>query len=189
MKKIEPDHISIYSLIWEKGTLFWKQREKGILREMDEDLETEMYELIIETLILHGYRHYEISNFARPGKEAVHNSKYWENREFIALGLNASSNYHGKRYKNLKKFHEYYRALDNMKRPLEAESIEVISEEEKRKMEIILGLRLLEKGIEFFQDKRVEKLLSDKLLEKKKGRLVLTRKGLLLANDVFLEFI
>ncbi len=189
IKEIKPDHISIYSLIWEEGTLFWKQREKGLIEEADNDLEALMYETIIEELTKDGYIHYEISNFAKPGKIARHNTKYWENKEFIGLGVNSSSYYNNKRYKNLKNLHKYYKMIDNKELPLDSSSIEDVDKTEREKMGIILGLRLLETGIPYFDDSRVEKLLENGLLKREKEKITLTGKGVMLANEVFVEFI
>lgn len=189
IKEIEPDHISVYSLIWEEGTLFWKQREKGTLEEIDIDLEAVMFETIIEELTKAGYIHYEISNFAKPGKKARHNSKYWENKEFIGLGVNSSSYFNNQRYKNLKNLYKYYEMIDNKAIPINKTSLENIDETEKEKMRIILGLRLLDTGTLYFNDSRVEKLIKDGLLEKKEDRMILTKKGIMLANEVFVEFI
>jgi oxygen-independent coproporphyrinogen-3 oxidase len=189
IKEIKPDHISVYSLIWEEGTLFWKQREKGTISEIDIDLEAYMYETIIEELTSEGYVHYEISNFAKPGKKARHNTKYWENREFIGLGVNSSSYFNNQRYKNHKNLYKYYRMIDNGEIPADIQSIENINEIEKEQMRIILGLRLLDTGISYFSDNRVEKLIKEGFLEKKEDRIRLTKKGIMLANDVFVEFI
>jgi len=65
LKELEPENVSIYSLIWEEGTVFWSKLQKGILSEIDQDVEAQMYEMIIEFFNENGYCHYEISNFAR----------------------------------------------------------------------------------------------------------------------------
>ena len=189
IKEISPDHISVYSLIWEEGTLFWKQRENGLIEETDIDLEARMYETIIEELTKDGYIHYEISNFAKPGKKARHNTKYWENKEFIGLGVNSSSYYNDQRYKNLKNLYKYYKMIDNKELPIDISSLENVDRAEKEKMEIILGLRLLDTGIPYFNDSRVEKLFGNGLLKKENNRIILTKKGVMLANEVFVEFI
>ena len=156
---------------------------------MDIDLEARMYETIIEELTKAGYIHYEISNFAKPGKKARHNTKYWENEEFIGLGVNSSSYYKSQRYKNLRNLYKYYKLIDNKEFPADSSSIEDIDNEEKEKMRIILGLRLLDTGTEYFDDSRVTKLIKDGLLKREKDRIMLTKKGVMLANEVFVEFI
>ncbi len=69
---MKPEHFSIYSLIWEEGTVFFEKLKKGILRETENEIEAEMFEKIIDTAEKRGYLHYEISNFCLEGKEAVH---------------------------------------------------------------------------------------------------------------------
>jgi len=87
VKKINPEHLSIYSRIWEEGTEFMELLDRGKLNPLDNDLEAEMYELIIDRLKENGYTHYEISNFAKPGFESRHNSKYWKNVDYLGVGL------------------------------------------------------------------------------------------------------
>lgn len=88
---LEPEHISFYSLQLEEGTSFFRDFEAGKLREVPDETDREMYHRGIRALREKGYRHYEISNFARPGYESRHNSKYWNMAEYVGLGLGASS--------------------------------------------------------------------------------------------------
>ncbi|WP_442879243.1 radical SAM family heme chaperone HemW [Cetobacterium sp.] len=187
--ELRPEHFSIYSLIWEEGTNFFEKLKKGELKETDNDLEASMYELIIDMAKEHGYIHYEISNFALPGKEAIHNSKYWENEEYVGVGLGASGYCDGIRYKNQVKFKDYYDNIDNEEKPI-FES-EIIDESEKEIYKYILGLRLLTKGVkaEGKYIKVCESLMKKGFLEKNKDGYILTSKGILLANDVFDEFV
>ncbi len=188
---LNPEHISIYSLIWESGTMFWHERNKGNICEVDEDLEATMYEYIIDTLTKNGYTHYEISNFCKPSYEAKHNSAYWENNEFVGIGLNSSSYYNNRRYSNKKNIYKYYEDIENKIRPINKEKIEYIDEIEKEKMRKILGLRLLKKGIKVdLRDSVISKMISNELLEiSKNNKIVLSKKGLMLSNDVFVELI
>ncbi len=88
---LEPEHISFYSLQLEEGTAFFRDFEAGKLREVPDETDREMYHRGVRALREKGYRHYEISNFARPGCESRHNSKYWNMAEYMGLGLGASS--------------------------------------------------------------------------------------------------
>ena len=194
IKELSPENISIYSLIWEEGTLFWSKLQKGILLEMDQDLEADMFEYIIDFLTDLGYIHYEISNFSKENMYGKHNIKYWENKEFIGVGLSASEYLNGIRTSNVKNFHKYYYSLKNKKKPIDEKTIEIVDEKEKEKLKSMLGLRLVKKGTEYFNNKKIENLLKDGLLEifeneEGKKRLRLTRKGILLANNVFIEFV
>lgn len=194
IKELSPENISIYSLIWEEGTLFWSKLKKGILFEMDQDLEADMFEYIIDFLTDLGYIHYEISNFSKENMYGKHNIKYWENKEFIGVGLSASEYLNGRRTSNVKNFHKYYSSLKNKRKPIDEKTIEIVDEKEKEKLKSMLGLRLVQKGTEYFNNKKIKNLLKDGLLEifenkEGKKRLRLTRKGILLANNVFIEFV
>ena len=189
--QLSPENVSIYSLIWEEGTVFWSKLQKGILSEMDQDLEAEMYEEIIDFLKKNGYVHYEISNFSKKGMGGVHNLKYWRNKEFIGAGLSAATYCKGKRYSNVRSFSKYYRCIEENIFPVDDKSIEIVDKEEEKKLKNMLGLRLTEEGTEYFEAEEVKKLLDNGLLERFDGgkRMRLTEKGILLANDVFVEFI
>jgi len=188
VEKLNPDHISIYSLIWEEGTEFMKLLDSGKLKPLDNHLEAEMYELIIERLNKMGYTHYEISNFAKPNYESKHNSKYWENVDYIGVGLGASGYYNGIRYKNNVEFDNYYENIDKSNRPILEE--EKVSKKDELENYYILGLRLLTKGVEV-EDKiyleKFKKLESEGYLIKTEKKYKLTKKGFLVANDVFVE--
>jgi oxygen-independent coproporphyrinogen-3 oxidase len=85
-----PDHVSTYGLTFEKGTRLWKQRQRGQLVPLDEETEREMYRVAMETLEAAGFEHYEISNFARPGRRSRHNQVYWANDAYFGFGLGAA---------------------------------------------------------------------------------------------------
>ena len=215
LRELKPENVSIYSLIWEEGTVFWSKLQKGILSEIDQDLEAEMYEKIIDFFEKNGYCQYEISNFARIYDKDVevykvknfedlkklqknagkHNLKYWRNKEFVGVGMSAAGYFDGERHSNVRTFRKYYASIDKDEFPVDENSIEIVDKEEKIKLERMLGLRLIQEGIEYFEDERVEKLLRDGLIEKvefEKGidtRIRLTKKGMLLANNVFIEFV
>lgn len=187
--ELRPEHFSIYSLIWEEGTPFFKKLQEGVYRETDNELEAQMFEYIIDRATEAGYIHYEISNFCIPNKEARHNSKYWENKEYLGIGLGASGYIGKKRYKNQVQFSKYYANIERGILPIfEEEIVDINAKEEYRYM---LGFRLLKRGV-VPSEKYLEKCISleKKGFLKKVGEgYVLTRKGILLANDVINEFI
>ncbi|WP_028855364.1 radical SAM family heme chaperone HemW [Psychrilyobacter atlanticus] len=188
VERISPEHISIYSLIWEEGTKFMDLLDSGKLNPLDNSLEAKMYELIIDRLKKIGYLHYEISNFAKKGYEGRHNSKYWKNVEYIGAGLGASGYYKGIRYKNEIELSDYYKKIDNTEKPLMEE--EEVSEKDRIENYYILGLRLLNEGIEAEDNLYFEKikgLCRKGYLKNEEGRYKLTPKGLMFANDVFVE--
>ena len=100
------EHISIYSLQLEEGTPLYKMRERYVLA--DDDAVADMYELVVSSMKKAGYSHYEISNFAKEGKESRHNSKYWVLDEYLGLGLAAHSDFLGKRMENTKDLQKYF---------------------------------------------------------------------------------
>lgn len=88
---LRPEHISCYGLMWEEGTLLHRLKLRGELRETDEDTYIKMYNTVCHTLAQSGYEHYEVSNFALPGRRAVHNSNYWNGTPYLGLGAGAHS--------------------------------------------------------------------------------------------------
>ncbi|HVE11857.1 MAG TPA: coproporphyrinogen-III oxidase family protein, partial [Elusimicrobiota bacterium] len=92
---LEPEHLSLYSLQVEDRTLFGKREV-----EVDEDLARAVMEESIDALAAAGYRHYEISNFAKPGKESVHNLNYWADGEYLGLGCGAAGRLGAERWQN-----------------------------------------------------------------------------------------
>ncbi len=141
--KLGAEHISIYSLQLEEGTPLYRMQEKYDLA--DDDTVADMYETVVSMMRESGYSHYEISNFAKEGKESRHNSKYWRLQEYLGLGLAAHSDFSGKRMEN----------TNDMKRYLDGGFVEnekKIPLSEREFEFIMLGLRT-SKGIsksEFF---------------------------------------
>ena len=105
--KLNSTHISVYSLIIEEGTVIEKKIKDHQLKEMDEGLERNMYWYVKDTLELNGYKHYEISNFAKEGKESKHNLNCWLQKEYIGMGTSAHSYINGVRYANSTEIEKY----------------------------------------------------------------------------------
>lgn len=103
--KLGADHISIYSLQLEQETPLYKMQHKYNLA--DDDTVADMYELVVSSMKLAGYFHYEISNFAKDGRESRHNSRYWRLEEYLGLGLSAHSDFSGKRVENTHDMDKY----------------------------------------------------------------------------------
>lgn len=97
-----PDHVSTYGLTYEKGTPLWKDRERGAVRTVDEDNELAMYEHAMDRLTAAGYEHYEISNFAKPGRRCRHNERYWANEAYHGVGVGAARYVRGVRELNVR---------------------------------------------------------------------------------------
>lgn len=189
--ELNPEHFSIYSLIWEEGTPFYEQLQKGILKETDNELEADMFNLIIEKSKKRLYNHYEISNFSKENMESKHNSKYWKNSQYLGIGLGASGYVGNERYKNFSTFEEYYESIDSVERPIDLDEVEIVDLDLKEAYRNMLGLRLLQEGVtpseKFFE--KFKELEQKGLLKKVKDKYVLTKDGLFFANDVFQELI
>lgn len=192
-------HISCYDLIIEEGTLFGEMQEKGILREMDHDLNRQMYHFAIDYFSSKGYEQYEISNFAKPGYQCRHNMNYWERGEYIGIGAGAHSFSGNRRYANIQNVEEYIEGVETGDLKLSEDSC--LTTEEALAEKMILGLRM-NKGVdlgivskEFGIDveskykKSIEILSEEDLITLKGKVLCLTNKGLDLANKVFVEFL
>ena len=202
--KLNPTHISIYSLIVEEGTKIKKLLDNNKLKLPDEELERQMYWYVKNTLELHGYNHYEISNFAKEKKESKHNMNCWEQKEYIGLGCAAYSYLNDIRYGNTISIEKYINIKD-FKNQKEIEEIRVIDEvqnlEDKEKEYMLLGLRKI-KGVsiqkfkeKYIQNpiylfkKELEKLVNEDLLVIDGDYIRLTNKGLDLANIVWIQFV
>ena len=180
-------HISTYSLIIEPHTILYNDGIKNI----DEDLDYEMYKYIEKRLTNRDFIHYEISNYAKEGYESRHNLKYWSKEEYIGIGQGATSYLNNKRITNPIYLYKY---LNN-----EEKTIEKLSQVDEMKEFIILGLRkvdgILKKDyIKRFNrntcdDFNYQKLIDYNLLYEDDKILKLTDKGLLLGNIVFEEFL
>ena len=193
---LNPNHISTYSLIVEEGTPIAKKIEKGELVLPDEEIERQMYWYVKNTLELNGYTHYEISNFAKEGKESKHNLNCWKQKEYIGMGVVASSYLNKKRYSNVNDIKKYIEQKGKEKIILENQTLE-----EAKKEYMLLGLRMI-KGISitefkqkygenpiFLYRKELEKMVKQGLLIVHEDRIRLTNKGLDFANLVWEEFV
>lgn len=105
--ELAPEHLSLYSLIVEEGTPLYTWVSQGRVHPPDDDVAADMYELAEARMAAAGYRHYEVSNWARPGHECRHNLTYWRNLPYIGLGAGAHGWYAGHRYAEARPIREY----------------------------------------------------------------------------------
>jgi len=194
-----PDHISLYQLKIEEGTPFYQRLSEGSLQEFPDDLAALMYEEAIRTLTGAGYLHYEISNFALPGRESRHNRLYWKNDCYIGIGAGASGYLPGVRYSNETVLDNYITLTNQGHRPVDSE--ENITTELQLFEAVFLGLRLVEGldkesffcrygvRIEQIYGETISRLKEQGLLQEDSLRIALSQKGLNLANLVFMEFL
>lgn len=197
--EMQPEHLSCYSLQLEEGTPLAKDVERGVLKGCPDELDLAMYQKAIKYLTRHGYTHYEISNFARPGFQSRHNLIYWHNGNYLGLGPAAHSHFNGERWANTGSLAEYAGSLAKKELPVterfKLTKKEVMSETVFMGLRLLDGLNLSEFRRRFKQDvldiwpEQITKLCSQGLLKLTDGRLKLTDKGLPLANIVFMEFV
>lgn len=198
---LEPEHISVYSLILEEGTQLEKKVSEGILTLPTEEDERSMYWKAKELLEANGYIHYEISNFAKPNYQAKHNLDCWNQKEYIGFGAGAHSYIDNVRYSNITSIKKYLLNDQNRTWEKNRELHEKQNQEAKQKEYMLLGLRKLEGiSVQEFKSKFVanpiylyhaelEKLTKENLLAIDGDTIKLTNKGLDLANLVWEEFV
>ena len=198
---LNPNHISVYSLIIEEGTLLEKQINDGKLKLPSDEEERKMYWYVKDFLELSGYNHYEISNFSKKGKESKHNLNCWNQEEYIGFGLVSHSYIDGIRFCNTSNLEGYIKNIENNNPDRNKKIEEEQSKEDKEKEFMMLGFRKIEgvdisKFKEKYQEnplylfrKELNKLVSEGLIEVDLNNIRLTNKGLDLANLVFEEFV
>ena len=200
--KLPVTHISYYGLTYEKGTPLYNARKRGDVIPIDEEYSARMYSMAIEYLSGHGFRHYEVSNFAKKGFECRHNLNYWRNGEYIGLGPSAVSYIGGARKRNLSDAGEY------VKRAAAGKSTVAFSErltgDRKAKETAAVKIRTVE-GIDFgwfkkktgfgFRELEADALrklsgaglIKYKKIEGKTTGISLTKKGFLFCDTVSSE--
>lgn len=197
--QLDLPHYSAYSLIIEPKTVFYNLMKKGQLPLPSEDLEAEMYDLLINEMERRGIHQYEISNFAKKGFESKHNLVYWNNREYYGFGAGAHSYLDGRRRANYGPLKKYMEPLENGRFPV-MEEIR-LSKEEMMEEEMFLGLRKTEGvslsrfnhkfGVDLMEifSSSAEEMEKKGLLEVRGDFIRLTKKGRFLGNVVFQAFL
>ena len=183
--KLGVQHISTYSLIYEEGTALTQKRDKGEITPIDEETENKMYDYLCKRLTQEGFVHYEVSNFALPGKEAKHNSSYWDGTPYIGIGAGAHSYIGNVRSWNPDDLNAYIKGIENGSLVRESETL---TEADLYNERIMLGLRT-NRGINgpFSEQSRsiIESFTKDKLLTTTAdGRVVATQQGLHILNRI-----
>lgn len=198
---MEPEHISVYSLILEEGTRLYEKVENEQFSLPDEEVEREMYWEAKRILENNGYKHYEISNFAKEGYESKHNLDCWNQKEYIGFGVAAHSYTNGIRYSNIEQLEEYINNYENEKIEDNFVFHEKQNKEEMQKEYMLLGLRKIDGvSVQEFKNKfianpiflyhaELEELANDELIEIDGDDIKLTKKGLDLANVVWEKFV
>lgn len=194
--ELNPEHVSVYSLIVEEGTRIEEKIKNKELYLPSEKLERKMYWEVKKKLEEAGYIHYEISNFAKAGYESKHNLSCWNQEEYLGFGLAAHSYFNNVRYSNTDDFEEYFDWPENSKIIHERQT-----DEDRQKEFMLLGLRKIEGvAISDFKNKFIEnpiylyretlnKLVTQGLIEVDIDSIKLTNRGIDLANLVWEEFV
>jgi len=199
---LAPEHISVYGLTLEEGTVFAGRYTEGDAELPDEDVSADMFELADDLLTQAGYEHYEIANYARPGYRSRHNSGYWQRDDYLGIGVGAHSLFregYGLRFCNPDTLEEYTRqVLTGYQQQL---NVQCVSRESAMAEYLFLGLRLAE-GIDpgLFEEEFCcswkelygaifSDLIRLELVRQFQGRFQLTRRGMLLSNQVFNRFL
>lgn len=209
---LNPQHISVYSLIIEPGTEFYRMQEQGKLNIADEDTDRDMYSMAKEMLGKHGYNRYEISNYSKKGMECRHNITYWTGGNYLGTGPGASSYIDGTRFTGTSDYNKYInifknRALQGMAEGQVKEntgsSPEKLSLKKQMEEFMFLGLRMC-KGVlkSGFEDKfgiSMDKVYGDVIKyflqtglmaeDVSNGRVYLTDRGIDISNYVLSDFI
>ena len=186
--KLNPAHISTYSLIIEPNTKLYIDKYQNI----DEDLDRKMYEIVQTKLKQNNYIQYEISNFSKKGYESKHNLVYWNNKKYYGFGLGAGGYINNERYENTRSLTEYLKGKYKLNTYL-------LDKSEKIQNELILGFRKI-KGIKKNKLKEkynlnlkdieeIKKLLEKKLLIEDKNNIYINPKYIYTSNEILINFI
>ena len=196
---LEPAHISAYSLIIEEGTAFYNLYENDKLKLPTEEEERKMYHLAKKILEENGFNQYEISNYAKDGKECRHNLAYWNMDNWIGVGSAAASYINGKRIKNISSVEEYINSIKDKGEAVE----EIINNSKNDNMEefMFMGLRKIN-GIDENEFKNrfsmnindvygeiLNKYIGEGLLIRESGRIFLSEKGIEISNVIMADFL
>lgn len=197
--ELNPNHISYYSLMIKDNTNFQRWLKAGRIKLFDEKTDRDMYHNIQDRLSQAGFNQYEISSFARDGKESRHNKKYWQLENYLGVGMGASSNIDLRRFTNTRRFKDYFAAIDQGQMPVE--SSEMMDLEEREKEFIMLNMRLRKGfdisvinqrfGIDFKEKYKdaLEKHLKYKVIQIEGDHISFTDYGLDVGNQFYLDIL
>ncbi len=193
MLTMQPEHLSAYGLSFEPGTVLWKQRERGEVDELDEETSLQMYAILLDMTRKVGYEHYEISNFALPGRRSRHNSAYWVGTPYLGFGASAHSFDGRVRRYNPADIKSYMTAIEQGTLPAVTEALQP---HERYDEQVMVSLRTCE-GVntlsvkETFGQKAFDHLLAAAgphlaagRLRRDGDRLILTRDGIMTSDAI-----
>lgn len=191
--ELDTEHISLYGLTIEEGTVFENWNKNGLLGEIDEEIAAHQFKTIMDELASAGYLQYEISNFCKPAFKSKHNSSYWEEKHYLGIGPGAHSFNGTSREYNIKNNIKYIRSISGGSIPSE---IEYLSDEDKINEAILISLRTssgvdlqsLHSNLNFdlLKNKKtvIEEMIASEHLLLAENHLSLTSKGILVADNI-----
>ena len=181
-----PEHVSAYALTIEPNTPLGAKVRAGLVPPPDPDVQADRYDLACELLGAAGYEHYEISNWAKPGFRCLHNEGYWEGRPYLGLGAGAHSYREGVRWWNVRPPQQYLDLVETGSRPVGDR--EVLTDDERSTERLLLGLRRRDGvPVDWVNRARADTFVEEGLAERRDGRVALTERGMLLANEAVAE--
>lgn len=192
-------HISTYTLQIERHTMLYYKLRRGKIKKMKDKDIIALYDVIYKMLSKAGFKRYEVSNYAKPGFECIHNKKYWDDSAYLGLGVSSHSYIDGYRYYNTKRLDTYIDAMNENKSAVYRK--EYVSDAEHREERIMLSLRTI-KGLDlekFKQDfkedllrsraEQIKKLTELKMVEVVDGYLRITEPNFNVSNQIILELV
>ena len=193
------EHLSVYQLIIEEGTEFYERYGEHEELLPDEETSREIYLWTGEYLENQGFRQYEISNYARAGKESRHNLRYWERKDYLGLGLGAASMIRNMRMSNTRDWEKYRTGCRDPRKI--REEVEFLEEPRQIEEFMFLGLRKTRgvsrkefrrtfgKDLDLIYEKTLKKYLENGMLQESGDRIFLSEEGILLSNQIFADFL
>ena len=184
---LEPEHLSCYGLQFEEGTLLYRRLREGRLRQVAPDRQWELQQLADGVLHRNGFRRYEVSSWARPGRRSRHNSAYWACHPYYGAGPGAHSygrsGRHARRWWNVRRPHDYI-----ARAPLVEDGHEHLDSSLVQAERLLLGLRTV-RGVPRSDgfDPQLQRLAAAGLVRLSPGWVAPTERGLDLHNQIALE--
>jgi oxygen-independent coproporphyrinogen-3 oxidase len=194
----KPDHLSIYMLNIAENTRLMEMVRDGSFKTLREDQFEYLYYYTHEKMVNHHFNHYEISNYARPGFESIHNLNYWEGGDYIGVGISAVSSIGNRRFRNSTSIHDYREMITEGRKPVV--EVENLTKKNKNYEKIMLSLRTssgisLEELKYLTNQKKlqnlsqyIDEILSEDLVELNNGRLCLTVQGMFRSSEIITDF-
>jgi oxygen-independent coproporphyrinogen-3 oxidase len=181
---LSPEHISAYCLTYEEDTEFFRQLSIGRLSQ-NEFQDADLFEMTMDTLTRHGYSQYEISNYAQPEEECLHNLAYWSGNDYLGLGPSAFSTVSGRRWQNVSDTSSY---VEQIQRGGNAQAFsESLSLETKLTEKIVFGLRMnrgIAEELVMPWSANIKDLESAGYLQRHAGTISLSRSGRMVADAI-----